>query len=100
MPLVSDIGGQANDQQIDKTSHDMSDWERKIDAIWQVLSIKKLIRSDELRRAIEQLPKEQYDSLQYYEKWASAIERLLLEKHVISQEQLDRKMSELVAAEG
>jgi len=95
MSLVSDIGGHINDQQIDRQPHELSDWERKIDAIMQVLSAKKLIRGDELRRAIEELPKGQYQNLLYYEKWAYAIEQLMLEKKFISTENLDRTISYL-----
>lgn len=95
MSLVSDIGGHSNDQPIDRNPHDLLDWERKIDALMQVLRAKKLIGGDELRRAIEQLPKELYDSLQYYEKWAYAIEQLMIEKEFLTKEMLDRKISDL-----
>ena len=95
MPLVSDIGGRSSDQPIDRSSHELSDWERKIDAIMQVLGRKKLLRGDELRRTIEQLSTEQYESMVYYEKWAYAIEHLMQEKGIISQEELERKIAEL-----
>ena len=97
MPLVSDIGGRPSDQPIDRSSHELSDWERKIDAIMAVLGRKKLVRGDELRRTIEELSQEQYESLVYYEKWAYAIEHLLQEKNIISQGEIERKIAELEA---
>ncbi len=38
---------------------------------------------------------EDYLSLSYYERWAKGTEQLLLEKGVLSTEELDRKMAQL-----
>ena len=39
-----------------------------------------IIRTDELRRAVESIEPAQYEQLSYYERWIVAIEALLIEK--------------------
>ena len=45
-------------QPIDNAEHALSDWERKVDAMVQVLVRKGVMTVDQLRRAIEALPQE------------------------------------------
>lgn len=56
---------------------------------------KQVIRVDEIRRAIECLPLKEYESLAYYEKWLTAVETLMIEKGVLTREEIDRKVAEL-----
>ena len=53
----------------------------------------------ELRRAIETLGPEAYDGLSYYERWTAAVATLMVEKGVVSQDQLDAKIAALKAAQ-
>ena len=96
MPKVHDRGGWPNDDPIDQTEHPYSDWELRMDALQMVLSAKGIRTTDEMRRAIESLELEQYESLSYYEKWTAALEILVLEKGILSAEEIDRKV-ELLA---
>lgn len=94
MPGPHDMGGQPAGP-IDLTEHPRGDFERHTDAVVTLLggAGKRVIRVDELRRAIESLPG--YGSLAYYEKWAEAVKLLLLEKGVISEQELAEKLAEL-----
>ncbi len=94
MPGPHDMGGQPAGP-IDLTEHPRGDFERHIDAVVTLLggAGKRVLRVDELRRAIESLP--DYDSLAYYEKWADAIKLLLVEKGVFSEQELAAKLAEL-----
>jgi hypothetical protein len=58
MPRVHDRGGWPDAGPINKSEHDLSMWEKRTDALLVLLSspAKKIIRVDELRRAIESLP--------------------------------------------
>lgn len=47
-----------------------------------------MLSTDELRRSIEDLTPEQYERWTYYEKWAAGMTSLLLDKGVISREEL------------
>jgi len=58
---------------------------------------RRLLTVDELRRHIESLGPEAYDTMSYYERWIHAITQTLLERGVITVDELGRKM-ELVKA--
>jgi hypothetical protein len=69
-------------------------WEKQTDAIRGVLGARRIIRTDELRRAIESIEPERYEQLSYYERWLEAIEALLVEKGLLTHQEIDRKMAE------
>ncbi len=56
---------------------------------------RKLITVDELRRGIEQLGEDAYQRLSYYERWIASITTLLLEKGIITTDELGRKIAEI-----
>ncbi len=98
MPKVHDRGGWPNEDPIDRTEHEMEEWERRVDSLNSVLGEKGLKNTDQLRRAIESLPLEKYEALSYYEKWTAAMEILLVEQNVMTTEEIDQKMQELERA--
>ncbi|MCH9051524.1 MAG: nitrile hydratase subunit beta [Proteobacteria bacterium] len=77
-------------------------WEKQIDAINVLLSDKKrrIISGDERRLAIESLGEEVYRTLGYYERWTAAAARLLLQKGILSQDEIDAKIAEIRARIG
>ena len=91
---VHDRGGWPNAGRIDRAEHAYSMWEKRTDAIRGVLGAKGIIRTDELRRAIESIEPAQYERLSYYERWITAVEALLIEKGLLTREEIDRKMEE------
>ena len=50
---------------------------------------------DEMRRGIEALPPDEYEALSYYERWAASLETILVEKGVVSSEEVDGKVNSL-----
>src|SRR5690349_21574469 len=80
---------------VEPTEHDYPEWERRVDAMVQLLRGAGQISVDELRKNIEGLPPEAYDKLSYYEKWISSLTQTLLQRGVISTEELGRKMEEV-----
>ena len=95
MPAVHDRGGWPTDEPIDQSEHQLMDWERRIDALHIVLGGKGIRRTDEMRRAVESLEPEQYQSLSYYERWTAALEILLLEKGILTKEEIEAKVVQL-----
>lgn len=93
MPAHHDRGGQPTTEPIHQDEHTLADWERRVDALHNVLGEKGIRRTDEMRRAIESLPAEQYESLSYYERWTAALEMLLVEKGIVSVGEIDARMS-------
>ena len=80
---------------VEPTEHDYPEWERRVDAMVQLLRGAGQITVDELRKNIESLPPEAYDKLSYYEKWISSLTQTLLQRGVITTEELGRKMEEV-----
>ena len=74
--------------------HDYAAWERNVDALMMLLTRKgrQVITVDELRRGIEQLGAEAYDRMSYYERWIASITGNLLQKGVITADELGRRM--------
>ena len=95
-PLRSyhDMGGLAAGQ-VDRQEHDYADWERRVDAMGVVLSSKRLLTVDQRRRAIEALTPQAYDSLSYYERWVIALGQTLIQRGLITTDELKRKMLEV-----
>ncbi len=94
MTQVNDLGGSPGGP-IDKSQHETEDWERLADAVTIVLDKKGIKTTDEHRRAQESLPPEQYEGLGYYERWVAATELLLVEKGVLTREEIDARAKEL-----
>jgi hypothetical protein len=97
MARVHDRGGWPDAGPINKAEHDYSLWEKRTDALLMLLSspTQRVLRVDELRRAIEALPPEAYEILSYYERWISAIETLLIEKKILTREEIDKRAEEI-----
>jgi nitrile hydratase len=48
---------------------------------------------DEMRRTIESLPLEIYERHDYYERWLYTIERLLIEKGVLTAREIEDRLA-------
>ena len=78
---------------VEPTEHDYADWERRVDAMAVLLSSR--ISVDERRRSIESLPPGEYDAMSYYERWVTALGQTLIQRGLITTEELGRKMEEV-----
>ena len=98
MRAPHDIGGLPGGP-VDTEPHAATFWEKQIDAINVLLGDKKrrIISGDERRLAIESLGEEVYRTLGYYERWTAAATRLLLQKGILSQDEIDAKIAEIRA---
>ncbi len=95
---VHDMGGLPAGS-IDRTEHDVSHWEMEVDALLVLLANldPPLVRTDELRRGIESLGEEAYNSLGYYERWIASIAANLVEKGVLTQHEIERRVADIRA---
>ena len=82
---------------VERGEHDYALWEKRVDALMVLLSApeRALLRVDELRRNIEALGPEAYDKMGYYERWMSSICNALIQRGVITIDELGRKMAEV-----
>ncbi len=89
-----DIGGRPDAGPIDRAEHELSAWEKRVDALRGALGERGLLKADELRRAIESLDPATYERLSYYERWTTAIEKVMVEKGFLTREEIEGKMRE------
>jgi len=89
-----DVGGLAAGP-VDTEAHALTFWEKQIDAINALLSQKGLKRTDENRRYIEMLGHDVYNSLNYYERWTASLSRLMIDKGVVTQDEIDTRIAEI-----
>jgi hypothetical protein len=99
MARVHDRGGRPGAGPINKSEHELSWWEKRTDAIASLLMSpeKRVMRVDELRRAIEDMEPARYEQSKYYEKWLHAIETIMVERGILTREEIDRKAKALEA---
>ena len=101
MRAMHDLGGVETllGEKIDRSEHEPTHFDQTVDAVMYLLSppSRRIIRVDELRRAIESLTPEQYADLSYYEKWLQAMHDLLIEKDVLDDEEIKLKVAEVRA---
>ena len=93
-----DLGGLAGGP-IDTKEHEPTFWDQRVDALTVLLSDRKrrLLDTAELRRGIESLGADAYGRLSYYERWAASIAAIMVEKGVVGQDELDRRVEEIRA---
>jgi hypothetical protein len=82
---------------VEPNEHDYALWEKRVDALMVLLSSpqRSLLKVDELRRNIETLGPDAYDAMTYYERWMHAICQTLIQRGVISIDDLGRRMDEI-----
>lgn len=89
---MHDRGGWATDERIDRSEHELADWELLTDAIVGALEQRDVMNVDELRRGIEDMPPTEYERASYYERWLYSVETVLVEKGVLAESELDRRV--------
>ena len=90
----SDIGGDEAGP-VDIVDHGMKFWERQANALRSTLSRAGITKTDELRRAAEELPN--YSKLAYFEITTSALRTIMIEKGYMTEAELEAKMDEVRA---
>lgn len=90
---VHDRGGWPDHTAIDRSEHELADWEVLVDALAGALSQRGVMGVDELRRGIETMSPEAYERASYYERWLHSVETILLEKDVLAPGELDGEVA-------
>jgi len=93
---IHDMGGLPAGT-VDPAEHDYALWEKRVDALMVLLSKKGHMSVDELRRNIETLGAEAYDKMSYYERWIYAIAQTLLQRGIITVEELGSRIGQVQA---
>jgi hypothetical protein len=73
---------------IDTAPHGLTDFDKEVDAIRQILGAKGVMSVDELRRGIEAIPEAEYLRMGYYQKWIRSIADNLIARGVVTEAEL------------
>ena len=83
-----------------QTAHQIVQMRRSIErsrrGLWDLqLEVSRQLEPKTLRRAIEDMAPEEYDFAGYYGRWAAAVAALMIEKGVVTIDELRAKLAEL-----
>lgn len=93
MQRQHDMGGMEAGP-IESNEHPTEPWAKTITSVAAALREKDLMRIDELRRALEDLPADVY-AQDYFERWSEAMVNLLEEKGVLSRSEVEARMKDI-----
>jgi hypothetical protein len=91
-----DMGGQ-DAGPVDMGEHDHALWEKRVDALLVLCGRKGLFTVDGLRRALEDMGEDAFETMSYYERWIAAVNQNLVETGVYTLEELGERMEEVAA---
>jgi hypothetical protein len=88
-----DRGGWPTDTPIDRTEHELADWEILMDAIENALEDRGVMNTDQMRRGIESMPREAYERASYYERWLFTTEANLIDQGILAPGEIDERVA-------
>ncbi len=80
---------------VDLSQHDFALWEKRVDALMVICSSKGHFTVDGLRRVLEDMGEDAFETMTYYERWVASVNQNLLEAGVYSIEELGRRMEQV-----
>ena len=89
-----DMGGQ-DAGQVPREGHDFALWEKRVDALMVLCSSKGYFTVDGLRRVLEDMGEESFETMTYYERWIFSITQALQYNGFLTTEELSLKMEEV-----
>jgi hypothetical protein len=96
---ANDLGGLPAEPLV-ISEHELLPWEKRCHALLDVLDQYKIVNTEEKRRGIDDLGSEIYAKLTYYEKWIVAAANVLMQKGILTSDEIARKIDEVQARLG
>lgn len=92
----NDVGGE-NAGPIDLEDHEAADWQVRLTAVVNCLGQfgGNVVRIDEFRRSREDLEPALFDHLPYFEQWTLGLANIVVEKGILSADEIRARMDEL-----
>ncbi len=97
---LHDMGGLPADA-VDTAEKEHVLWEKRVDALNMLLQhpSRRLVYVDQIRKNIEAIGPDAYTKMTYYERWITAIANTLLDRGVITSEELARGIDAVMKRE-
>ena len=80
---------------INHDQHDFALWEKRVDALMVLASSAGLMNTDSLRRVLEDMGEEAYETMSYYERWIASVSQNMVEAGAFSTAELADKMAQI-----
>ena len=98
MARVHDMAGRSAGA-IDQARHPRTEFDQKVNALVRLLMDPgvEVIYVDQLRRAVEDVGDDAYFDLTYYERWLEAARVLLVERGVLTEEEISARVAKIRA---
>ena len=77
---------------VDMSQHDFALWEKRVDALMIIGSARGHFTVDGLRRALEDMGEDVFETMTYYERWVAAVNQNLIEAGVYTLKELGQRM--------
>jgi hypothetical protein len=94
--LPTDLGG-GEAGPIAITDRELLPWQKRCHALLDILDVHKIINTEEKRRSVEDLGSEMIGKLSYYERWIVGAANVLLQKRILTPDEIARKTAEVGA---
>jgi hypothetical protein len=94
MHAYHDLGGTPAGP-VARDEHDMPLWEKRVEALLVLMRRRRLITTDENRRALESLGADVYHGSTYAERRILALSNILIAKGAFTIEELSGKLAEI-----
>ena len=91
-----DMGG-AEAGPVPMDGHDFALWEKRVDALVILAQARGHFTVDGLRRALEDMGEDAFETMTYYERWIASLNQNLVEAGVYTLEELGARMEEIKA---
>lgn len=95
--LPTDFGGLPIADPIPLAEHDLLPWEKRCHALLDLLDVHKIVNTEEKRRGISELGASLVSGTSYYEKWILSAAHVLMQKGVVTPDEIARKTAEVAA---
>jgi len=77
--------------------HDFALWEKRVDALMVISAAKGHMTVDGLRRVLEDMGPEAFETMSYYERWIASVNQNLIEAGLYTTAELAERMSDVAA---
>jgi len=80
---------------IDHNQHDFALWKKRVDALMVLCSAAGLMNTDSLRRVLEDMGTEAYETMTYYERWIASVSQNMVEFGAFTTTELAKNIAEV-----
>lgn len=78
-----------------QSDHDFALWEKRVDALMVLMTRKGHFTVDGLRRVLEDMGPDAFETMTYYERWIASVNQNLIEQGIYTLGELGERMEQV-----